>query len=568
MTKSLQAKFVLLLLLPVSLILISAGTFGFLYSRNKMLEQWNEASILKLQRVAHNVDMRLSKPLELLEILYSMSNSMDSGLSQKIILDRLESLEGVEKVEIILEKTEKASMSMPNQHMMKDMSEMMHSHHAIFSKITSPSFDTNIGKDTIALVSSLLNTSEETVGSLNVVLSFEYLMGNIQEFGWWQSDMACLVDRYGDYILHTNDKMKGRKKLGETNDPIERVLIEMLKTNSYGTIKDNYHPPKRVAGFYSLARAPWTIVLFAPGEKVFEPIIKARNAFIFGSFIIIVVIVLLIRFHVGKMVSIIKKLAENSINVARGNYEKPIDVKSKDEIGQLVKSYNKMVEGLRERDFIRDTFGRYVDPDFAKELMTSPEKGMLGGQNKEVVVMMTDIRNFTALSETLKPESVIYILNRYFSHMIDVIQKNRGIIVDFVGDGILLFFEPLNETLSDCVQRSLKCAYEMQNKMALFNLETKQSGLPEFEIGIGVNAGIVVVGNIGTETRAKYGIVGSEVNLTQRIQDQAKDGEIVISDGISKLVGKTLNITNSFTKKLKGVKNPVTLHVINDSNII
>ena len=132
----------------------------------------------------------------------------------------------------------------------------------------------------------------------------------------------------------------------------------MLKTNSYGTIKDNYHPPKQVAGFYSLARVPWTIVLFAPGEKVFEPIIRARNAFIFGSFIIIVVIVFLIRFHVGKMVSIIKKLAENSINVARGNYEKPIDVKSKDEIGQLVKSYNKMVEGLRERDFIRDTFGR------------------------------------------------------------------------------------------------------------------------------------------------------------------------------------------------------------------
>ncbi len=151
--------------------------------------------------------------------------------------------------------------------------------------------------------------------------------------------------------------------------------------------------------------------------------------------------------------------------------------------------------------------------------------------------------------------------------MIGIIQKYRGIIVDFVGDGILLFFEPLDETLADCVQRSLKCAYEMQNEMNLFNIETKQSGLPEFEIGIGVNAGIVVVGNIGTESRVKYGIVGSQVNLTQRIQDQAKGGEIVISESIFKEFNQDLGISKSFTAKLKGVKTPVTLHVLKPDNI-
>ena len=100
MIKSLQAKFILFLILPVTLILISAGTFGFLYARNKMIEQWNEAAILKLQRVAHQIDMRLSKSLELLEMLYNIPEGDDSGLSQKLIISHLKSLEGVEKVEI------------------------------------------------------------------------------------------------------------------------------------------------------------------------------------------------------------------------------------------------------------------------------------------------------------------------------------------------------------------------------------------------------------------------------------------------------------------------------------
>ena len=169
------------------------------------------------------------------------------------------------------------------------------------------------------------------------------------------------------------------------------------------------------------------------------------------------------------------------------------------------------------------------------------------------------------MADVCEQRIYFYILNHYFSHMINVIQKHRGIIVDFVGDGILLFFEPINETLSECIQRSVKCAHEMQEEMHVFNQETKESGLPEFQIGIGLNCGVVVVGNIGTETRAKYGIVGSEVNLTQRIQDQAKGGEIVISDSMLNISDSELDISNSFTKKLKGVRSAATLHVLKNN---
>ena len=117
-----------------------------------------------------------------------------------------------------------------------------------------------------------------------------------------------------------------------------------------------------------------------------------------GSLALIFVILMLIRFHVGTIVNHIKLLSSKARKVAKGDYGTPIPVDSEDEIGQLIISYNEMVKGLEERDFIRNSFGRYVDPEFARALLEHPEAGRLGGERREVAMMMSDIRGFTALS--------------------------------------------------------------------------------------------------------------------------------------------------------------------------
>jgi len=248
--------------------------------------------------------------------------------------------------------------------------------------------------------------------------------------------------------------------------------------------------------------------------------------------------------------------------VAKGEYGDPISRNSEDEIGQLVSNYNLMVKGLVERDYIRDTFGRYIDPDFAKFLLEHPDAGELGGKRQEVAIMMSDIRGFTALSETLSPEVIIKILNQYFSHMITIIQKYNGIIVDFLGDAILVFFEPFSNSIDDTIYHCICCASDMQNQMKDFNTEMNNQNLPELAMGIGINSGQVIIGNIGSDARKKYGIVGSAVNITSRIQSKAEGNEVILSQTAFDHVKNKIRIVKSFKADLKGVDSPMDLHVI------
>jgi adenylate cyclase len=146
--------------------------------------------------------------------------------------------------------------------------------------------------------------------------------------------------------------------------------------------------------------------------------------------------------------------------------------------------------------------------------------------------------------------------------MIAVIRKHHGIIVDFYGDGVLVFFDPLDGLINPAAQQAINCSLEMQREMEPFNSEMKIKNLPELQIGIGVNVGEVIVGNIGSEIRAKYGIVGSAVNITQRIQAEAKGREVIISDSAYSLVKKDLKTRKSFSAQLKGVNGKMNLHVV------
>jgi class 3 adenylate cyclase len=221
-----------------------------------------------------------------------------------------------------------------------------------------------------------------------------------------------------------------------------------------------------------------------------------------------------------------------------------------------------MVEGLQERDYIRNTFGRYIDPDVAQELLKRPETASLGGKKRDVAILMSDIRGFTAACEELSPAAALRWLNAYFSHMIAVIKKHRGIIIDFVGDAVLVFFDPLQATLAQAANRAAECAFDMQREVVVFNGEIASTPLPEVQIGIGINAGSVVVGNIGSQDRTKYGIVGSAVNITQRIQEHAGPGEIIVTKALLAQTGKALRVLRSFQVQLKGVGEAVALYVV------
>jgi adenylate cyclase len=212
---------------------------------------------------------------------------------------------------------------------------------------------------------------------------------------------------------------------------------------------------------------------------------------------------------------------------------------------------------LRNR-FIRETFGRYLTDEVVATVLESPSGLQMGGEKRKVTMMMTDLRGFTSLSERLAPERVVALLNRYLTTMVSIIKQYQGTIDEFIGDAIfVLFGAPVWQ--EDDAERAVACAVAMQLAMASVNEENRQEDLPEVEMGIGLHTGQVVLGNIGSPERMKYGVVGSHVNLTSRIQSYTTGGQVLISETTRQEVANILKVGKQMEVRAKGIEHPVTL---------
>ncbi|MBD2576864.1 adenylate/guanylate cyclase domain-containing protein [Oscillatoria sp. FACHB-1406] len=208
---------------------------------------------------------------------------------------------------------------------------------------------------------------------------------------------------------------------------------------------------------------------------------------------------------------------------------------------------------------IRKTFGRYLTDAVVANLLEHPEGLKMGGERRKITILTSDLRGFTALSERLSPEEVVKILNFYLSHMADTIAQYQGTIDEFMGDGILVLFGAPTARHDD-PERAVACAIAMQQAMSQVNSQMQAWGLPNLDMGIGINTGEVVVGNIGSEKRTKYGIVGSQVNLTYRIESYTTGGQILISETTLKEVNADIKTNGSKEVSPKGVAQPIRIY--------
>lgn len=208
---------------------------------------------------------------------------------------------------------------------------------------------------------------------------------------------------------------------------------------------------------------------------------------------------------------------------------------------------------------IRKTFGRYLSDSIVTTLLESPEGLKMGGERRKITILTSDLRGFTATSERLPPEGVVKILNLYLGYMADIITHYQGTIDEFMGDGILVLFGAPTSRPDDA-KRAVACAVAMQLAMEAVNEKMQELELPKLQMGIGINTGEVVVGNIGSEKRTKYGIVGSQVNLTYRIESYTTSGQIFISESTFQEAGNDVKIKGAKAVSPKGVKEPITIY--------
>ncbi|MFO7551016.1 MAG: adenylate/guanylate cyclase domain-containing protein [Haliea sp.] len=218
----------------------------------------------------------------------------------------------------------------------------------------------------------------------------------------------------------------------------------------------------------------------------------------------------------------------------------------------------------RNEKFIRATFGRYLSDEIVTEILERPEGLELGGDLREVTIMMSDIRGFTTLSEHLAPQQVVAMLNRYLGTMTDIIMTYNGTIDEFIGDAILTVFGA-PQRRDDDADRAVRCALAMQDAMATINADNRAAGLPELATGIALNTGSVIAGNIGSERRSKYGFVGHPMNVTSRIEDHCQGGEILISDSTASKLQGTYALSDRRELAIRGIEQSVTVQRIREA---
>lgn len=239
-----------------------------------------------------------------------------------------------------------------------------------------------------------------------------------------------------------------------------------------------------------------------------------------------------------------------------------VDLNSAFLLGQLATIFVatvavKYVIEERGKRVIRGTFSKYLAPEVVDEMLADPDNLKLGGEARELTIMMSDLRGFTATAERLEAAEVLEMLNHYLGTMADIIVDYRGTIDEFIGDAILVIFgAPIARP--DDARRAVACCVAMQKAMTSINEVNAAKGLPRLEMGIALNTGEVTVGNIGSERRLKYGVVGSHVNLTARIESNTVGGQLLISARTLELAGDDVVIGERYSIVAKGFPEPIT----------
>ncbi len=294
--------------------------------------------------------------------------------------------------------------------------------------------------------------------------------------------------------------------------------------------------------------------------------------------IVLVIIILLFmmitlrRFLEKKIIRPLEAISEANrrIDVDRPESDAvPLDADAAVEIREIVTTRSRMLDAILKVSnqrlqlvtFIKETFGRYLSRQIVDEILESPDGRKIGGRRQTVTVLMSDLRGFSDLSDSRDPEEMVRILNRYLETMTQVIQHYEGVIDEFIGDAILTVFG-IPEARDDDAARAVACALSMQDALADLNRVMADEGLPPLEMGIGINTGPVVVGNLGSEARTKYGIVGAVVNIASRIESNTVGGQVLIGEATHAEVDHLVTAQPPMTVMMKGLKKPLVCYPV------
>ncbi len=327
-----------------------------------------------------------------------------------------------------------------------------------------------------------------------------------------------IVNSNGDIIAHQDIDLV-IAKVNISNLPIFKMMKKSPIDNGQTRYADE-HGVEYLGSFNKIGFASVGIISAVEEDKAFAAVyqILKRNALIL---IIVLNVSIIIGFFFSKTITnpifrlarIMKKVEED------GRFDYQITDIPNDELGLLMKTFNQMNKGLSEKEKIKTAFGKFVNKEIAEKILN--EEINLGGERKEVVVFFSDIRSFTEISEKMQPEEVVAFLNEYMSLMVNCVNETFGIVDKFIGDAIMAVWGMPMSRGND-TENAINCALKMREVLIEFNKARGSAKKPLIKIGCGINTGPVLAGQIGSQDRMEYTVIGDTVNLASRIESLNK----------------------------------------------
>ncbi|MGO9374746.1 MAG: adenylate/guanylate cyclase domain-containing protein [Syntrophobacteraceae bacterium] len=397
------------------------------------------------------------------------------------------------------------------------------------SFISDPYRSTVFGRHVLYLCVPVKSPEGEVIGSLSTLLDLEEALSTLltsTQFG--ESGYIVLVDHDGLILAHP-DRARAREDVS-----MYRAVQAGLKGESGSLVDLNRAGQKRlffyrpVKGLGSINPKPMILISEMDEREALSPLYSLRFKLVSGT-----VLIALACLAIAQQLSrYIKRPFEDLLHmveqVQAGDLSVRAHTHGRDEIGQLGAALNGMVEGLRERDVVKEIFGRYVTTQVSDEVLKGNVN--LGGESRRVTILFSDIRNFTAMSEQMEPTQVVDFLNDYFSEMVEAVFEYGGVLDKFMGDGMLAVFGSFGDA-PDHPRRGVMAALRMKALLGKINGKRSIMGKPPNNIGVGIHTDEVIVGNIGSYRRLEYTVIGDGVNTTARLESLNKvfDSTILIT---------------------------------------
>lgn len=399
--------------------------------------------------------------------------------------------------------------------------------------------------------------AKDDYGNVTHILLAEIRLDRLQKaFASMSEHTLYLIDNEGRLLAHPDEK-KVLKGESMREVPIVKAALSSDFKQGQLHFKDSISG-KSFTGAYTKTALGVTTIAVASDEVILEAARSVRReAFYIAGRIVSVALFLMFLVSITLTMPI-ERLAELTNEVAKGNFAVKARVNSRDEVGQLGEAFNHMIQGLLERDKVKNMFSKFHGSSVTEDLMKGDLQ--LGGSKKMVTVFFSDIRDFTKFSEGHTPEEVVAMLNEYFQVMVTLINQHGGVVDKFIGDAIMAVWGAPKGTEKD-PQNAVRAGLEMRRALATLNEKRILRGHVPIKIGMGIHRGEAISGTIGSSERMEYTVIGDTVNQASRIEASTKSfgTDLLLSEDLAEFAKEEFIMEVAGSVEVKGKSEPLKL---------